>query len=394
MSAVTKLTKADVRRGLVRYHFAPFSGQMEVFERLRSVQFDPLAPAGSNHDLVLQARLPEYKIGDWQKTAYEDRLIYDGWDKMASLIPFEGWPVRRIFHSVHRRNFEKKIFEDHKEAVDTVLKEIEERGPLMPKDFDFQQRRPEWKGSWYGPSVTKQTLRALWHSGLVMTAGRKNGQHLYDLTGRIVPKDLLNEPRVSDDVAIRELVLERHRAMGLVRPTAPPEVWSNQVLTYRKREAMAELVDRGEIVPVEVEGVAAHATPEFLDHLDQPSLEPRVAIIAPLDPFMWDRKMTGHIFGFDYTWEVYVPEPKRRWGYYVLPVLYGNALVARVEFWARGGKLDVRQWYWEEGVEPDGALWSALESAMRGFMRYSSTKTATTAPHIKGKIRSFFKSLK
>ena len=109
-----------------------------AFDRLRSIQFDPLAPVGCNHDLVLQARVPGYKVGDWQKLAYEERQIYDGWDKMASLVPFEGWPLRRHIHTVHRQNFEKKIFQDHKDAVDLVLKELTDRGPLMPKDFDFQ----------------------------------------------------------------------------------------------------------------------------------------------------------------------------------------------------------------------------------------------------------------
>lgn len=166
------LSKADVRRALVRHHFVPCATQEDAFERLRSIQFDPIAPVGCNHDLVLQSRVRGYKIGDWQKLAYEDRHVYDGWDKMASLVPYEGWPLRRFIYSVARRSFEKRIFEDHKEAVDLVLKEITDRGPLMPKEFEFQQRREEWKGSWFGPSVTKQTLRALWHSGLIMTAGR------------------------------------------------------------------------------------------------------------------------------------------------------------------------------------------------------------------------------
>ncbi|HWA82433.1 MAG TPA: crosslink repair DNA glycosylase YcaQ family protein, partial [Fimbriimonadaceae bacterium] len=319
MSAVTKLTKADARRALVRHHFAPCSSQMEVFERLRSIQFDPLAPVGSNHDLVLQARLSDYRIGDWHKTAYKDRLIYDGWDKQASLIPFEGWPLRRIIHTIHRRNFETKIFEDHKDAVEAILKELDERGPMMPKDFDFQLRRQEWKGSWFGPSVTKQTLRALWHSGMVMTSGRKGGQHLYDLTERVVPGQFFKAPAMSDAESRLELAMDRYRAMGIVRPATGPEIWSYAVMYYQKRELIAELERLGNIVPVEVDGVKAHADPQFLALLDQPSLEPKVVFVAPLDPLMWDRKMTAQFFDFDYVWEVYVPEPKRRWGYYVLP---------------------------------------------------------------------------
>ena len=391
MSSVN-LSKSDVRRALVRHHFAPCATQEDAFDRLRSIQFDPIAPVGCNHDLVLQARVPGYKVGDWQKLAYEDRHIYDGWDKMASLVPFEGWPLRRYIYSVGLRAYRTKIFEEHRDAVEVVLKELTERGPMLPKDFEFQQRREDWKSSWFGPSVTKQTLRALWHAGLIMTSGRKNGQHLYDLTERVVPQHLRDEPLLEADDAIRELVMERHRAMGIVRPAAPPEVWSYQILMYAKRDAMAELLKRGQIVPVEVEGVKAHATPEFLALLDQPSIEPRVVFVAPLDQFMWDRKMIAHLFGFDYSWEIYTPLAKRRWGYYVLPVLFGDELVARAEFWNREGVLELREWHFEEPA-PGREFWPALEKAVRGCMDYgSATKTAVRG-HIDARVRELFLGL-
>ena len=388
MSAVT-LSKADVRRALVRHQFAPCATQEAAFERLRSIQFDPIAPVGCNHDLVLQARVRGYKVGDWQKLAYHDRHIYDGWDKMASLVPFEGWPLRRYIYDVGQRGFKKKIFEDHKDAVEMVLKELTERGPMLPKEFEFQQRREEWKGSWFGPSVTKQTLRALWHSGMIMTSGRKNGQHLYDLTERIVPQRLRDEPLLDAKDAIRELVMERHRAMGIVRPSAPAEVWSYSVLMYDRKPALAELVARGEILPVEVDGVRAHATPSFLALLDQPSIESRVVFVAPLDQFMWDRKMIAHLFGFEYSWEIYTPVAKRRWGYYVLPVLFGDELVARAEFWNRDGVLELREWHFE-GTGPTKAFWPALRKTLKEFMKYGSATKTAVREHIDPKVRDLF----
>lgn len=365
------LTRADARKAMVRHHFATSPDLRGAFERLRSVQFDPIAPIGCNHDLVLQARVPGYRIGDWQPLAYQDRHIYDGWDKQASLVPFEGWPLRRFFHHKHRRAFEQKVFVDHKYAVETVLNELTERGPLQPKDFAFQQRRDDWQGSWYGPSVTKRVLKALWFAGEVMTAHRVKGQHVYDLTERIAPPACLSTPALSEHDAAKELILERHRAMGLVRPNAPPEVWSYGELMPHRKTALPELVASGALVTVEVEGVKTHATPEFLSLLDQPSLEPRVVFVAPLDPFLWDRKMTAHLFDFDYIWEIYTPEAKRRWGYYVLPVLFGDRLVARVEFWSRDGLLEVREWHEEPG-SIEGALWPAMESALDQLMSYAS----------------------
>lgn len=370
MPGSLKVSKADARRAMVRHHFAPCATSADAFERLRSVQFDPIAPVGCNHDLVLQARVSDYRVGDWEKLAYEERRVYDGWDKQASLVPFEGWPLRRIFHDWYLQGH-RKIFDEHPDAIEAILKEIEARGPLLPKECEFQAQRPEWKGSWHGTSVTKQTLRALWHAGLVMTAGRRKGQHLYDLTERVVPPHLFAQPKLNETDSLCGLVLERHRAVGFVRPNAPYEVWSFSASTAQRKAAIGTLVETGELVAVDLEGVLTHATPGFLSLLDSPSIEPRVTFIAPLDQFMWDRKTIAHLFGFDYVWEIYTPEAKRRWGYYVLPVLYGDDLVARAEFWCRGGILELRRWHTETRELTPG-FFAELAPALRRLMAYCS----------------------
>jgi len=386
-----KLSKSDARRALVRYHFAPCESTREAFDRLRSVQFDPIAPIGCNHDLVLQARVPDYRVGDWERIAYEDRLVYDGWDKQASLVPFEGWPLRRVFYKWHRDGF-KHIFDDHADAVEAILADIGRRGPLLPKECEFQARKAEWKGSWHGPSVAKQTLRALWHAGCVMTAGRRKGQHLYDLTERVVPEHLYNQPELKEEDAIRELVLERHRAMGLLRPNAAPEIWSYRINAAARKAAIDSLQRSGELVPVEVEGVKAHATPRFLEELDSSPIEPRVTFVAPLDQLMWDRKMVSHLFDFDYVWEIYTPVANRRWGYYVLPVLFGDRLVARAEFWSRSGTLELRGWHFEAEA-PQAGFYPALEQALLRLMRYASAEQIIASDGSSDQVRSLVAGL-
>jgi uncharacterized protein YcaQ len=219
-----------------------------------------------------------------------------------------------------------------------------------------------------------------------MTAGRSNGQHLYDLTERVVPEKYLHAPKLSYDESILELVMERHRAMGLVRPSAPYEVWSYKLMGYTKRQSIAELARRGEIIPINVEGMEAHATPTFLSLLDQPSLPPRVAFIAPLDQLMWDRKMIGHVFGFDYIWEIYKPESLRKWGYYVLPILHGDRLVARAEFYCRNNVLEVREWHAEEfPLKP--AFWNQFEKAIIKLMNYCSATEALAREHVDDRVK-------
>ena len=145
------------------------------------VQYDPLNPLGRNHDLVLQARVPGYSVGDWQELAYQQRFLYDAWDKQASLVMMRDYPMRRIYYEWHAPRWREAILDRYPEAVKTVLDELHERGPLSSTDFHYQKHHEQWEGSWYGPKLTKNVLRALWHTGQVHTCRRNKGKHVYDL---------------------------------------------------------------------------------------------------------------------------------------------------------------------------------------------------------------------
>ena len=362
------LSRADARRALVSYQLR--RGTLpEVFENLKSVQYDPLAPAGCNHDLVLRARVPGYKIGDWQRAAYGERLVYDGWDKQASLVRMEGWPMRRVFYQWHGK-WLMDMSRDYGSAVDSVLKELDRRGPLTPRELEFQEHRSDWKGSWYGPNVTKHVLRALWHSGRIMTHSRRGQQHVYDLVERVVPARLIDQPLLSESAALESLLFDRMTAIGLLRPTAPYEIWSIPLKVAPRKAALKALGDSGQALPVSIEGISALTTEDFLRHLDKPAKK-GVEIIAPLDHLMWDRKLVAELFGFDYRWEVYTKEAKRKWGYYVLPVLFDDQFVGRFDVWCRNGVLEVRAWHWEGSPPKARRFWDSFEKAVKGFMAYS-----------------------
>lgn len=367
-----RLSKEDARRAWVAYSLRQGSLE-EVFGNLRSVQYDALSPAGRNHDLVLQARVPGYRVDDWRSLAYSSgRHIYDGWDKQACLVPMEGWPVRRIFYDWAESL--PRFRREHPEAVEAVLSELRERGPMAPKDFEFQEHRPEWRGSWYGPNMTKQVLRGLWHGGEVMTADRRGQHHVYDLTERVVPETFRSQPKATPEEAVRELVLDRHLAVGLLRPSGQQEVWSLRTSAAQRRQAIAELVDRGDLIPVDVDGVAAHAPANFARFLDAPR-PTRTVFLGPLDQLMWDRTMVRHVFDFDYVWEVYKPESERRWGYYSLPVLRGDRIVARFDPWLKREALEVRAWHWEPDVPITPSLREAVDSALETFCAYAGANS-------------------
>ena len=364
-----KLSKADARRLLARHHFAPGSLK-DVFTRFGSVQYDPLNPVGRNHDLVLQARVPSYRVGDWENLAYQERFIYDAWDKQASLVLMKDWPQRRIYHHWHKSWWDERILRAFPEAIDAVLAELRERGPLSSTAFAYQLHKPEWEGSWYGPKLTKNVLRALWHTGKVMTQGRKNGHHIYDLTERIVPPELYGAAPIPEPEMVAWLIRLRHQAVGLLRPNASAEVWSLGISAAARRTLIMQLVTEGELVPVDVEGALFHALPEMLVNPDEAVSSERMTFVAPLDQLMWDRKAVQHVFGFDYVWEVYKPEALRTWGYYVLPVFYGDRFVARFDSRLKGSVWEIYAWFWEENVTPDADMLGALTDAVKRFTAY------------------------
>jgi uncharacterized protein len=361
-----KLSRADARRLLAVHHFRPDTAH-GVFERLGSIQFDPLKPVGCNHDLVLQ-----------------------GWDKQASLVRMSDWPQRRVYHQWHDRWWRKKILDAHPDAVKAVLDELRRRGPLTSTAFEHQVHVADWQGSWYGPKLTKNVLRALWHTGQVLTHSRKHGHHVYDLAERVVPKKLLRTKPIAEQNSVEFLIELRHRAMGLLRPTASYEVWSMDA--GLRKSAIASLLAQKKLVRVEVDGMTFHAAPEVLQQIDQRSDGPedRMIFVAPLDQIVWDRKAVEHLFEFEYRWEVYVPPGKRRWGYYVLPVFHGDRFVARIDSKQVGDVWQVLSFRWE--TSPTLARLDSLSRAASHFRDYLRAAALKLPTGLDRKTRAAFKS--
>ena len=387
-----KISKQEARRLLVLHHFQPASLK-GAFERLGSVQYDPLNPVGQNHDLVLQARVPDYRVGDWKDLAYQERFLYDAWDKQASLVLMRDFPMRRIYYDWHLPSWQDSILARYPEEVETVLDELSKRGPLSSTDFHFQKHQTHWEGSWYGPKLTKNILRALWHTGKILTYKRNKGKHVYDLAERVVPGHLYQVQPIPAKESIDWLILMRHQALGLMRPNVESAVWSLGIPTPERKEHLQELLQRGALVAVDVEGMRYHALPQTLEYLDQhDDSEHHLRFIAPLDQVMWDRKAVSHLFDFDYVWEVYKPAKLRRWGYYVLPVMLGDRFVARIDSRLSDGVWDIFKWYWEDGGESTLETLNALELAVSRFRHYLGADALRLPRGLDRRTREAFRS--
>ena len=362
---------------------------MRVFERLGSIQFDPLEVAGRNHDLVLLARIAGYEREWTEALLYEERSLFEAYNKGLSLLPTSELPWYRHTWDRHRAEMDGGTFVEHAELVDELLARIRRDGPLSSIDVE-PRAAIDWY--WRPTNQVRALLEALAQAGILGLARRDGNRRVYDLAERLFPGDLLAEQRPERDQR-RHRLLSRYRAHGLLGRSGSSEIFLGTTASAREAgattrgELLAELMDSGDLVPVAVDGLRGErfVLADEVPLLDRAAAEleageppsgaaPAVAFLAPLDPFVWDRQLLRPLFGFDYIWEVYVPEKKRRWGYYVLPVLYGDRLVGRVEprFERRAGTLRILGLWWEDGFDPlaEDAFVGAFAEAVEAHRRF------------------------
>lgn len=291
----------------------PMRSVRAVLERLRCIQLDPLDVIGTNADLVVMARVTTAERGDVYRKLFP-RHAFEHFFKERCILPASSFPFYRAHgHRVQTPWWRHGDREQRVPAavIEKVLAEVRTHGPITAADLtDHGKVSPiDWSG-WKGTGrTTSMALEILWTRCDVVVSGRTDsGAKIYDVPERALGPLALKEPQEDFD---RWRLLERARAAGLL--------------------SRAPSKDR-ELVEVTIEGSSRRylATPEFLERRTV-RFDDRVRIIAPLDPLIWDRDLVRHAFEFDYVWEVYKPAAQRRWGWYVLPLLYRDRLVGRFD---------------------------------------------------------------
>ena len=371
---------------------------LAVVGRLGSLQFDPLEIAGRNHDLVLQARVAGYRRAWTDGLLYDDRSLFEAYNKGLSLLPTAELPWYRLTWDRARREHEGGTFDEHAPLVEELLDRMRAEGPLSSTDIE-PRRAIDWY--WRPTNQVRAILEALAEAGIIGIARRDGNRRIYDLIERIFPADLLAERR-SEREAARHRLLSRYRAHGLLGRSGQAELWYGTGPAARdpadpqrpsRTELLSDLIEQGILVPVGVGGVRgdrfalaaempliAQAEREVADGLPPGGEQPGVTFLAPLDPLAWDRDLLRSLFGFDYVWEVYVPEPKRRWGYYVLPLLFGDRIVGRIE--PRIDRADrsvrIRGLWWEDGFDPieEPGFAGALADALAAYRAFAGARRA------------------
>ena len=246
------------------------------------------------------------------------------------------------------------------------------RGRFHHLEFEDRVRFGE-PGSWYGSTRTKRILRSLWACGELVTHHRKGGRHYYDRPHRVIPAHHFALPPLVDEAAYyRWIIMRRYMAAGILRPTAEAAIWSACNEAPKRKLALAQLVEAGSLTQLHIGELTGpyYAPTDALKLLDEPLSSPRMIFMGPLDSLLWDRKSLLQIFDFDYIWEVYKPAEQRKWGYYVLPVFYGDRFVARLDRRLEKGVWTILHWWWEPDIIPDADLLDALSTAIENFLHY------------------------
>ena len=401
-----KITAEAARRFLVARHFlAPArsleggpGAALEVFRKLGSIQFDPLAVAGRSHDLVLHARVADYEP-DWCDLLYERREIFEAYNKGLSLVPTSEFAWFRATLSRSSR----RILAENAEVAERVLERIRAEGPLSALDFERERGRAT---DWFGmpTNAVRAVLEAYAVTGVLGLARRDGNRRYYDLLERLLPPDVLGRGFPLRE-QLRHKLLSRYRAHGLLGvgggdgsfgglgPAKPDP----QRPEHPGRNALREeLVELGDLVSVEVEGVRGRrfVLGEDVELLEAPPEPlPSVAFLPPFDPLVWDRGLLGSLFDFDYVWELFVPPAKRRWGWYVLPISFRDRFVGRIEprIDRAGARVQVLDVWWEDGFAPRRAegFVDAMRDGLRAYLRFAGASRLEWASHLGTERRLF-----
>jgi uncharacterized protein YcaQ len=307
------------------------AAMLRQLRRLGLVQIDSVSAVVRSHYLPLFSRLGAYPREELDRMAYagRQRRLFEYWGHEASLLPVEAQPLFRwrmeraragqgIYSGIARFARERAAF------VDAVLAEVSHRGALSAGELT-QGGRGE--GGWWGWSEGKLALEYLFWAGLLTTATRRGFERIYDLPERTLPRAVLATPTPDPHAAQRELLRRAAQALGVATARDLRDYFRLEAADVPAR--LAELAEAGELLPVRVEG---WAQPAWLDPAARlPRRIEARALLSPFDSLVWERERTERLFGFRYRLEIYTPAHKRIHGYYVLPLLLGDRLVARVD---------------------------------------------------------------
>ena len=375
------------KQGLLGSHrFVGKEGALQYIQQAGCIQYDPVDVCGKNAELTLQSRVKGFTRSMLADLLYVDRLLVDYSDKELSIWPREDWPYfsgYRAMSKVHGAGFE-----GIPELEARAIAFIREHGPVSSDTLPIEGKiywhsSMHWSGHWQNQSnAARSVLEQLYTDGVLLIHHKSGSRKYYDLAERYFSPELLNaENPCPDDMALlRWRIKRRVGAVGMLWNRRSDAWLGINMSTEQRNVAINALEADGIIVKAEVESIRS---PLFFLAEDIPLMEavrqgvldtkPRLEFLAPLDPMLWDRKLVEALWDYHYKWEIYTPVNQRKYGYYVLPILYGDKFVGRIEAAAdrKAATLVVRNIWYEDGVKQTKKLARAIEGAGRRLAKFN-----------------------
>ncbi|MDP1625773.1 winged helix-turn-helix domain-containing protein [Parvibaculum sp.] len=383
-----EISNADARRlflhshALCGPHEEPHAAQdtLALVRRLGFVQLDSINTVERAHHLILFSRTPHYRREHLASLHHDEAALFEHWTHDASLIPMEFYPHwRHRFQAAKARiegspRWQERIGPDGAKVIRNVRARIRREGGLMARDFE-----DKGKGAWWGWGPSKTALETLWRTGELAIARREGFEKVYDFAERVIP-DAIRAARPSRAATTDWACREALARLGFASPQELAAFWKLAPIDRAKAWAVAAL-KRKELVDVLVEGADGSLRPalapaDIEERLaDAPPPPDTMRFLSPFDPAIRDRSRAEKLFGFDYKIEVFVPEAKRRYGYYVLPLIEGDRFIGRADVKAHRGdrRLEVKGFWLEPGLK----LTKARERAVLRALGHLGTFTQT-----------------
>ena len=379
------------KQGLIgAYRFTGKTGAYDYVRQAGCIQFDPVDVCGKNAELTLQSRVKGFQKSMLRELLYEDRKLVDYVDKELSIWPVEDWPYFAPFRERSRKMGD--TFEGLRELKEEAISYIRANGPVCSDTLPIEgeiywHSSMHWSGNWQKKSqAARSVLEQLYTEGELIIHHKNGSRKYYDLAEKYIPAEVLKADNpYSDEFNLTKWrVLRRIGAVGLLWDKSSMAFLGIDLKADLRKKVLSELSADHKISSVMVEGIKV---PFYYRTEDEAlmqdifcggaDLKPRMSLIAPLDPLLWDKALIRALWDFSYSWEIYTPAVKRKYGYYTLPILYGDRFVGRIEAIPdrKEGILQVKGLWWEPGIRRTKSMDAALKRTLGGFAKFNDCRT-------------------
>ena len=405
-----ELTKKQARQfilakqGLLgNYRFYKKEGVLSYIRQAGCIQYDPVDICGKNAELTIRSRVKGFRKDMLNDLLYKERKLIDYVDKELSIWPIEDWPYFSNYRDFSMNN--RKNFPGLDKLIDEAIAYIRNNGPVssdsLPIEGEiFWHSSMHWSGDWQKKSkAARSVLEQLYTDGVLVIHHKNGSRKYYDLAERHLDSSIINAPnpcKDKDDLLCWR-VLRRIGAVGLLWNKNSTAFLGINMDSEARKHIFSLLEKEGKILPVHIEDIKA--TFYYLKE-DEALMESvlnstidskaRMEFIAPLDPFLWDKKLIDALWDFSYSWEIYTPQNKRKYGYYTLPILWGEKFIGRIETAVdrKSQTLSIKNIWYEDGIRHTKKLKKILINSINHFARFNDCTQIEFTPQVLEMIQS------